>query len=120
MMLNDKVTENLCKNLNFFLEDFGISVNPTHVMRTVFYKKYNHPMECLIQNGLINDDLYRIIRGLSKNTGHFHSMDEDNIEQKVCNIIYPYGVTLTSMKPSFTVINSGPVSYPTNKPVCVL
>lgn len=37
-------------------------------MRSVYYKKYNHPKECLIQNGVSNDDLYRLIRGLSKNT----------------------------------------------------
>lgn len=118
-MVNDSITDTLSKNLNFFLEDFGIAVNTTHVLRTVYFKKYNHPKETLIQNGIVNDDLQRIIRGLTKNTTNFGN-DDENMEQKVCNIVQPQGVTLASVKPSFVVMNSGPVSYPTNKPLCAL
>lgn len=36
LLLNDAVTDSQCKNLNYFLEDFGIGVTPTPVMRAVF------------------------------------------------------------------------------------
>lgn len=81
-MVNDLITNILSKNLIFFLEDFGIVVNTTHVLRTVYFIKYNHPKETLIQNGIFNDDLLRIIRGLTKNTTKFGN-DDENIEQKV-------------------------------------
>lgn len=90
-------------------------------MRSVFYKKYNHPKECLIQNGVVNDDLYRMMRGLTKNTTqHFMHMDDENQEQKVCNLLYPFGITLTCLKPSFPIIHSGPISYPANKCICAM
>jgi intraflagellar transport protein 52 len=33
------------------------------------------------------------------------------------NFVYPYGSTLIVKKPAFTVLSSGPISYPTNRPL---
>lgn len=33
------------------------------------------------------------------------------------SFVYPYGATLIVKKPAFTVLSSGPVSYPTNRPL---
>ena len=31
--------------------------------------------------------------------------------------VYPYGSTLIVKKPAFTILSSGPISYPTNRPL---
>ena len=33
------------------------------------------------------------------------------------NFVYPYGSTLIVKKPAFSVMSSGPISYPTNRPL---
>lgn len=43
-------------NINYLLEQFGISVNADCVVRTVHYK-YFHPKECLITDGVINREI---------------------------------------------------------------
>lgn len=32
-------------------------------------------------------------------------------------IVYPYGATLNVRKPSFSLLSSGPISFPANRPV---
>jgi len=52
-------------NLNYLLEDYGMSVNSDAVVRTV-YHKYHHPKEALISNGVVQKDLVRAARGEKK------------------------------------------------------
>lgn len=33
------------------------------------------------------------------------------------NFVFPYGSTLIVKKPAFTMLSSGPISYPTNRPL---
>lgn len=33
------------------------------------------------------------------------------------NFVYPYGSTLIVKKPAFSLLSSGPISYPTNRPL---
>ncbi|XP_017304577.1 intraflagellar transport protein 52 homolog, partial [Diaphorina citri] len=40
-------------NINFLLEQYGVSVNSDCVVRCHFYK-YFHPKECFIGNGVLN------------------------------------------------------------------
>lgn len=49
-------------NINYFLEEFGISVNTDSVVRSVFFK-YFHPKENLITSGVINSEIVRAARG---------------------------------------------------------
>merc|ERR1740120_479691 len=52
-------------NVNYLLEEFGISFNNDAVVRTV-YHKYPHPKECLVANGILCDDLVRAAKGEKK------------------------------------------------------
>jgi intraflagellar transport protein 52 len=45
---------------------------------------------------------------------------EDGLEKDESGglqFVYPYGSTLTVKKPAFPVLSSGPISYPTNRPL---
>lgn len=64
-MLQDGGEAKLNTNLNYFLEEYGISVNSDTVIRAVYYK-YSHPKEALVQNGVINRELVREFKGLPK------------------------------------------------------
>lgn len=52
-------------NLNEFTEQFGITINNDCVVRTSFYK-YFHPKEAYIHNGILNEEVTRVINGYSK------------------------------------------------------
>jgi intraflagellar transport protein 52 len=45
-------------NINFLLEQLGISVNPDSVIRKTYYK-YLHPKEAYVGNGILNNELVR-------------------------------------------------------------
>ncbi|KAL4235510.1 Intraflagellar transport protein 52 [Mactra antiquata] len=100
-------------NINFFLEEFGINVNSDAVVRTSYYK-YFHPKECLISNGVLNR---AISQAAGKNIG-FAGDDENNAT--ALQFLYPYGATVTAMKPAVAVLSTGGVSFPLNRPVCAL
>jgi len=46
-------------NLNYLLEQYGLSVNSDCVVRTA-YQKYLHPKENLIQAGIIDKEITRV------------------------------------------------------------
>uniref|UniRef100_A0A3Q3NFV1 Intraflagellar transport 52 homolog (Chlamydomonas) n=1 Tax=Mastacembelus armatus TaxID=205130 RepID=A0A3Q3NFV1_9TELE len=76
-------------NINFLLEEFGIMVNNDAVVRNVYYK-YFHPKEALVSNGVLN---------------------------RALTFVYPYGATLSVMKPAVAVLSTGSVCFPLNRPV---
>lgn len=45
-------------NINYLLEQFGISINNDAVVRTTYYK-YLHPKEVFISNGILNKEIVR-------------------------------------------------------------
>ena len=45
-------------NLNYFFEEYGMSINKDSVLRSVFYK-YLHPKETFIAEGILVPDLAR-------------------------------------------------------------
>ncbi|XP_068677841.1 intraflagellar transport protein 52 homolog [Montipora foliosa] len=100
-------------NINFLLEDYGIMVNNDSVVRTVYYK-YFHPKEVLISNGVLN-------REINRAAGKFvpGSSDVDKTDQgHSLTFVYPYGATLNVVKPAVSVLSSGSVSFPLNRPIC--
>ncbi|XP_060600465.1 intraflagellar transport protein 52 homolog [Ruditapes philippinarum] len=99
-------------NINFFLEEFGVNVNTDAVVRTSYYK-YFHPKECLISNGVLNR---AISQAAGKNIGYG---DEEN-NATALQFLYPYGATITVMKPAVAILSTGGVSFPLNRPVCAL
>ena len=52
-------------NINEVIKKFGITINSDCVVRTSFYK-YFHPKEAYIHNGILNQEITRVIHGYSK------------------------------------------------------
>jgi len=100
-------------NINFLLEDYGIMVNNDSVVRTVYYK-YFHPKEVLISNGVLNRE---INRAAGKYVPGSADADRTDLGQSLA-FVYPYGATLNVVKPAISVLSSGSVSFPLNRPIC--
>ncbi|KAL3663178.1 hypothetical protein V7S43_011588 [Phytophthora oleae] len=127
LMLGEGGEETFDTNLNGWLKDFGIFVNPDAVIRTV-YHKYHHPKEVLISSGVVNRELARMVNELygrkdmlasgrdamPKAPGPGGALEKD---QKGLTFVYPYGATLTVKKPAAPLLSSGFISYPVNRPV---
>uniref|UniRef100_A0A1A7Z4J6 Intraflagellar transport protein 52 n=1 Tax=Iconisemion striatum TaxID=60296 RepID=A0A1A7Z4J6_9TELE len=100
-------------NINFLLEEFGIMVNNDAVVRNVYYK-YFHPKEALVSDGVLNRAISRaaskVVTGL---------IEDENIGNKSQDLtfVYPYGATLSVMKPAVAVLSTGSISFPLNRPI---
>lgn len=115
-------------NVNYLLEEYGISFNSDAVVRTV-YHKYHHPKECFITHGVLCKDLVRAAMGEKKKEKENHDKLSLNITKDDADIanaskdngglefIFPYGATLNAQKPAIPILSSGPISYPLNRPV---
>ncbi|KAM9408371.1 intraflagellar transport protein 52 homolog [Pholidichthys leucotaenia] len=100
-------------NINFLLEEFGIMVNNDAVVRNVHYK-YFHPKEALVSNGVLNREISRAAGKVV--TGVIDDEDIGNNAQAL-TFIYPFGATLSVMKPAVAVLSTGSVCFPLNRPV---
>ncbi|CAG2110970.1 unnamed protein product [Medioppia subpectinata] len=101
-------------NVNFLLEEYGISINNDTVVRSAYYKYY-HPKEAQIGNGILNRGLLQSANKLQKlNNGE---NDDTNQIQNI-SFVYPFGATLNVAKPAVAVLSTGSVSLPLNRPVC--
>jgi len=106
-------------NINYLIEEFGISVNSDAVLRTVYYKnpksqnRYLHPKEALVSNGIINREIKRMAAS---------EEDEASItaENKAPTFVYPYGATLNVQKPSVPILSTGHIAFPLNRPVAAV
>jgi intraflagellar transport protein 52 len=111
-------------NLNYLLEQFGIFANSDSVIRTVFSRKYFHPKECNIANGIINTEISNIARGKKKNNGIASHLlkDDDGIREDHAGLtfLYPFGCSLNVKKPGIPLLSSGALAYPLNRPVAAL
>ncbi|RKP17870.1 hypothetical protein ROZALSC1DRAFT_30374, partial [Rozella allomycis CSF55] len=113
-------------NFNYFLEEFGISVNSDSVTRTSYFK-YFHPKENFISNGIINREINRIAgkqpKSMTENENVLDALPSANRigRQSFSNhdltMVYPFGSTINVDKPSVPIISTGSASYPTNRPI---
>jgi len=118
-------------NVNYLLEEYGISINSDAVVRTV-YHKYHHPKECLVTNGILCQDMVRSALGekkkeaektdtlslnITKEDGDMANVGKDN---SGLEFVFPYGATLNAQKPAIPILSSGPISYPLNRPVAAV
>uniref|UniRef100_A0A3Q1HNZ1 Uncharacterized protein n=1 Tax=Anabas testudineus TaxID=64144 RepID=A0A3Q1HNZ1_ANATE len=100
-------------NINFLLEEFGVMVNNDSVVRNVYYK-YFHPKEALVSNGVLNREISRaagkVVTGI---------IEDENVgnNAQALTFVYPYGATLSVMKPAVAVLSTGSVCFPLNRPV---
>ncbi|XP_068598820.1 intraflagellar transport protein 52 homolog [Brachionichthys hirsutus] len=100
-------------NINFLLEEFGIMVNNDAVARNVYYK-YFHPKEALVSDGVLNREISRAAGKLV--TGIIEDERGGNNAQAL-TFVYPYGATLSVIKPAVPVLSTGSVCFPLNRPV---
>ncbi|XP_054883621.1 intraflagellar transport protein 52 homolog [Poeciliopsis prolifica] len=100
-------------NINFLLEEFGIMVNNDAVVRNVYYK-YFHPKEALVSNGVLNREISRAAGKVV--TGVIEDESIGNNAQAL-TFVYPFGATLSVMKPAVAVLSTGSVCFPLNRPV---
>jgi intraflagellar transport protein 52 len=126
--MNEGGESKLNTNINYLLEQFGLSCNQDSVVRTSFFK-YLHPKEAYISNGNLSEDFTRLSRGMAKGSGNRGGggyadryADKENVEVpgkdgKGLTFVYPYGATITTQKPGFPLLSTGPVSYPSNRPI---
>ncbi|XP_008059910.1 intraflagellar transport protein 52 homolog isoform X4 [Carlito syrichta] len=89
VMLGEGGESRFDTNINFLLEEYGIMVNNDAVVRNVYYK-YFHPKEALVSNGVLN---------------------------RALTFVYPFGATLSVMKPAVAVLSTGFVCFPLNRPI---
>lgn len=115
-------------NMNYLLEEYGMSVNNDSVMRSVFHK-YLHPKEVFIAEGVLVPDIARkknipVLGGPKKtstSTSTTSSKGKDNNNNKdKLQFVYPYGASLNVQRPSVPLLSSGPISYPMNRPVVAM
>lgn len=118
-------------NVNYLIEQFGISINSDSLVRSSYYK-YLHPKEVFISNGILNKEIVRAARGFQKSAAKKDMDDKSkSLAKKMLelkddvkhdnaglNFVYPYGSTLNVQKPAFPLLSSGPISYPMNRPLC--
>lgn len=113
VMLGEGGESKFDTNINFLLEDFGITVNSDSVVRNVYYK-YFHPKEALVSNGVLNREISRaagkVVTGI---------IEDENVgnNAQALTFVYPYGATLSVMKPAAAVLSTGSVCFPLNRPV---
>lgn len=128
-MLGEGGEEKYSTNINFLLEEFGISFNNDSVARTVYYK-YLHPKEVFIGNGVLNRGMIEGTKSFSKREGgksekrrakqsamKMKKRDENTKDNGGLEFVYPYGSTLNVQKPAVALLSSGHISYPLNRPI---
>lgn len=58
IMMHEGGENKLGTNINYLLEQLGISVNQDTVIRKTYFK-YLHPKEAYVANGVLNNELVR-------------------------------------------------------------
>ena len=120
-------------NVNFLLEQFGMSVCCDSVVRTV-YHKYLHPKQVYIANGILHSEIaekksvggkHKKSKHSKENHRHHHKhqhrdykLSQEEIDSHAgLTFVYPYGSSLNVNRPSNPILSSGPISFPLNRPI---
>jgi len=122
--------DNDTSNVNYFTEEFGISIQSDSVVRTV-YHKYLHPKQVYVANGVVHPEVAerkgvggkggKSKKSKSKAVDAPRKLTKEEIEsQSGLTFVYPYGSTLAITLPSVPILTSGPISFPLNRPVCAV
>jgi intraflagellar transport protein 52 len=111
-------------NLNDFLKEYNIHFHSDSVVRTSYYK-YLHPKECYIDTLKVHPDFLRTIKSINKKKKIDllnNDDDNDDDDDSLLKIIYPFGQSIDydkNVKNIACVFNSGIITYPLNRPLCV-
>ncbi|XP_053696401.1 intraflagellar transport protein 52 homolog [Sabethes cyaneus] len=113
LLLGEGGEVNFNTNVNFLLEEYGMTINNDSVVRPQYYK-YFHPKEALISGGIASDTLNNNLLEYSKSIlTAFDFMDD---RYKV-EFVYPFGATMNIIQPSTVLMTTGPAVYPFNRPL---
>ena len=111
-------------NFNEFLSDFGIRVDSTTLVRTVYAHRYLHPKHALIQNGIVQPEIgvekYTPLNAANRSLHHHQQGEtqEVGLEPSMSlAFVYPNGTTLSVQSPAYTLLSSGSTSYPVDCPI---
>ncbi|KAJ8778153.1 hypothetical protein J1605_013869 [Eschrichtius robustus] len=113
VMLGEGGESRFDTNINFLLEEYGIMVNNDAVVRNVYYK-YFHPKEALVSNGVLNRE---ISRAAGKAVPGIIEEESSGNNAQALTFVYPFGATLSVMKPAVAVLSTGSVCFPLNRPI---
>ncbi|XP_017397711.2 intraflagellar transport protein 52 homolog isoform X1 [Cebus imitator] len=113
VMLGEGGESRFDTNINFLLEEYGIMVNNDAVVRTV-YHKYFHPKEALVSSGVLNRE---ISRAAGKAVPGIIDEESSGNNAQALTFVYPFGATLSVMKPAVAVLSTGSVCFPLNRPI---
>ncbi|PAV71949.1 hypothetical protein WR25_16654 [Diploscapter pachys] len=108
VMMSEGGEQKADTNINFLLEQYGISVNNDTVIRTIFYK-YFDPKEALISNGILNRSI--------PSSANVSITNEQKANAQAMTFVYPYGSTLHVNRFSTPVLSSGSACFPISRPV---
>jgi hypothetical protein len=106
-------------NVNYLLEQFGISVNSDSVVRTVHYK-YLHPKQVLVQDGVLNRAITEQQQQQQQQKGVADSEELGGSGKPAgCGLqfVYPYGASLSVQAPAVPILSTGRICYPINRPI---
>lgn len=106
-------------NINYLLEEFGISANPDSVVRTAHYK-YMHPRECHIADSALHPALTRLLgpgRAAAAAAAGGDGGPAASTAAAALELVYASGCTLAVHKPAVPVLSSGALSYPAKRPI---
>ena len=120
-------------NIGEMTRKFGVTINSDCVIRTSFYK-YFHPKEAYIHNGILNEEVTRVINGYAKEPkARQHNAfmlggrgdDEEEEYQRESkrtgvDFVFVSGASLTVKEPGNAILTSGPLTYPCNRPICAV
>lgn len=100
-------------------------------MLRAYYHKYTHPKEALIDNGLLNRGLLRLMDTINSSYANDDTRDKLNSgpkteggnesnESESLTFVYPFGATLNVMPPAIALLSTGSTCIPANRPICAI
>uniref|UniRef100_A0A8C0I3U9 Intraflagellar transport 52 n=1 Tax=Balaenoptera musculus TaxID=9771 RepID=A0A8C0I3U9_BALMU len=112
VMLGEGGESRFDTNINFLLEEYGIMVIMVIILNV--YYKYFHPKEALVSNGVLNRE---ISRAAGKAVPGIIEEESSGNNAQALTFVYPFGATLSVMKPAVAVLSTGSVCFPLNRPI---
>lgn len=117
ILLSEGGEPKLNTNINFLLEEYGISVNNDAVVRTTYFK-YFYPKEALVSDGVLNRALSEACGKMIDNSSFDSQNNQRSLAAQSLQFVYPFGATLHVQKPAVPVLSSGTVCFPINQSLC--
>lgn len=102
------------RHMNALVEEHGIAVLDTAVVRTVYHKEFYHPKEAYITNVAMADGLNVLAHKPNAPTAASlpSSSPQALFEADGLNVVYPFGCSLRVTYPAMPLMSSGPFCLP--------